>query len=86
MASLSDPHDDIPPNAKIGLPSVIADPDPTATGYILITSQELVGINHYIISSRFVVPEAGQAAETFLCSEFCQRERNSAVTLCDGRR
>ena len=33
VVSLSDPHDDIPPNAKIGLPSVIADPDPAGIGY-----------------------------------------------------
>ncbi|CAI8045303.1 CCR4-NOT transcription complex subunit 11 [Geodia barretti] len=50
VVSLSDPHDDIAPNAKIGLPSVIADSDPTGIG-------------------RFSVPEAGQAAETFLCRD-----------------
>jgi hypothetical protein len=50
VASLRDPHDDITPHAKIGLSSVIADPDPTATG-------------------RYSVPEAGQAAESFLCRE-----------------
>lgn len=36
VASLSDPHDDITTHAKIGLPSVIADPDPTATRYYII--------------------------------------------------